>query len=242
MPGPVAFIADIHGNVWALDAVLADIRRRGIETVFNLGDSLYGPLQPKATADRLQTAGIPSLCGNQDRVLLDPPRREAHPTLLYTLSGLDSADFDWLRHQPRTIEHNVFFLCHGTPSADDVYLTEAVHESSIGLRRPAEIQDLVASVSQRVVLCGHSHIPRVLELPGGKLIVNPGSVGLPAYSDELPFPHRMETGSPHARYAVIEGASVDLIAVPYQWQRAVVSARENGREDWAVALETGFAL
>jgi putative phosphoesterase len=240
--GATAFIADIHGNIWALDAVLADIRRRGIQTIFNLGDSVYGPLEPAMTAARLMEANIPSLRGNQDRILLDPPRRQGHPTLLYTMSCLNWAQLDWLRDQPRTIESAGFFLCHGTPAADDLYLTESVNATGVWLRRPFELEQLTEMVAQPVVLCGHSHIPRVVELPSGKLIVNPGSVGLPAYPDDLPFPHRMETGSPHARYAVIEDGRVDLIAVAYDYQPAVAKARENGREDWAVALATGFSV
>lgn len=239
--GPVAFIGDIHGNVWALDAVLADVRRRGIGKVFNLGDSLYGPLNHRATAERLRAEGILSVRGNQDRILLDPPRRQSHPALRHTLSCLDPAHFEWLRQQPCAIEQGDFFLCHGTPAADDVYLIEAVKATWVWLRRPAEIEALVAGVEQPFILCGHSHIPRVIESPGGKLIVNPGSVGLPAYADDLPFPHRVESGSPHARYAVIEDGRVDLIALPYDATPAIASARENGRDDWATALETGYA-
>ncbi len=241
MADSIAFIADIHGNVWALDAVLADIRRRGIHATFNLGDSLYGPLAPRETAERLMSAGIPSLRGNQDRILLEEPGSHPHPTLQFVLQSLDGAHFGWLRNQPCTIEYGDHFLCHGTPSADDVYLTEAVNAAGVWLRRSDEIEQMTANVTQRVILCGHSHLPRVIELNNGKLVVNPGSVGLPAYSDDLPFPHRMESGSPHARYAIVEGSRVELIAVPYDPATAVATARKHGREDWAIALETGFA-
>jgi putative phosphoesterase len=234
MPGAVAFIADIHGNAAALDAVLRDIRRRGITAIFNLGDSVYGPLEPGVTAQRLIQAKIPSLRGNQDRILLEPDPPDSHPTLLYTRSCLAPAHFDWLRHQPCTIEYNGFFLCHGTPSADDVYLME--------LTTRAEMEARVAGIAQRMIVCGHSHVPRLVELPGGKLVLNPGSVGLPAYSDDTPVAHRMEAGSTHARYAIVDGDRVDFVAVPYDWRAAAAKARENGREDWAVALETGFAV
>jgi hypothetical protein len=96
-----------------------------------------------------------------------------------------------------------------------------------------------------MVLCGHSHISRVVQLPGGRTIVNPGSVGLQAYTDDQPLPHKMETGSPHARYAVItEGAggwTVEQVAVPYPWEKAARAARRRGRNDWAAWLETGRA-
>ena len=213
--GATAFIADIHGNVWALDAVLADIERRGIRTVFSLGDAVYGPLEPALTAERLMGAGIENLRGNQDRILIEPLPSKCHPTLRYTLSTLSGHHLAWLREQPCTIECGEFLLCHGTPSSDEVYLLEAVNASGVWLRRAEELAQMLGQAPQRVVVCGHSHIPRVVELADGRVIVNPGSVGLPAYSDDLPFPHCMETGSPHARYAVMEERSrrVDRRAV-----------------------------
>lgn len=241
MAGPIAFIADIHGNIWALDAVLADVRRRGIGMVFNLGDSVYGPLEPALTADRLIRSNIPSLRGNQDRVLLEPLPSRPHPTLAFTMSGLLPRHTEWLQNQPCNIEYRHVFMCHGTPSSDEIYLTEAVNSTGVWMRCTQEIERLTESVVQSLVCCGHSHVPRVIGLPGGKVIINPGSVGLPAYSDGVPFPHRMETGSPHARYAIEDGGRIDLIAVAYDHDAAAARARENGREDWAVALETGYA-
>lgn len=69
----IAIIAAIHGNSGARDAILADIARRSLATIVNLGDSLFGPLAPAETADRLINQGILSIRGNQDRVLLSPP-------------------------------------------------------------------------------------------------------------------------------------------------------------------------
>ncbi len=69
MDETLAVLADIHGNIWALEAALADLRRRGIARIVDLGDSLNGPLEPRATAERLMQEQIPSLCGNDDRVV-----------------------------------------------------------------------------------------------------------------------------------------------------------------------------
>ncbi len=92
---------------------------------------------------------------------------------------------------------------------------------------------------------GHDHLPALLRLPDGRLLVNPGSVGLPAYRDDLPFPHAMEAGSPHARYAIVvpspAGWAVEHVAVAYDWQSAMATAAKNGRPDWAIALGSGFA-
>ena len=76
-------------------------------------------------------------------------------------------------------------------------------------------------------------------------MLNPGSVGLQAYEDATPFSHRMETGSPKARYAVASlgssGWEAELLAVDYDWARAAELARAHGFEDWARVLETGRA-
>jgi len=55
----------------------------------------------------------------------------------------------------------------------------------------------------KLVLCGHTHMPRAIKLVDGRFIVNTGSVGLQAYSDAYPFAHTIEPGSPHARYAIV---------------------------------------
>ncbi len=72
MDGRVAVIADIHANVWALDAVLADIDRRTITTVVNLGDSLAGLLAPAETTERLLARGFLTVAGNNDHDILAP--------------------------------------------------------------------------------------------------------------------------------------------------------------------------
>lgn len=109
----------------------------------------------------------------------------------------------------------------------------------------AFIQGQIASVTQPVVLCGNSHIPRAVHLSDGRLIVNPGSVGLQAYTDDAPEPHAMECGSPHARYAVLSRVgdqwSIEAVSLPYAWKKAADAGRRNGRNDWAAWLERGRA-
>ncbi|HEY8611153.1 MAG TPA: metallophosphoesterase family protein, partial [Roseomonas sp.] len=97
----------------------------------------------------------------------------------------------------------------------------------------------------RLVLCGHTHTPRAVTA-GGVLVVNPGSVGLPAYRDAEPVPHVMEAGSPHARYALAMrtelGWSAELRAVAYDWDAAARQAEEHGRPDVAHVARTGRVL
>lgn len=238
----LAVLADIHGNSLALDAVLADIDRRGITRIVNLGDAVYGSLDAAGTVDRLRSRGIVSISGNGDRLFGDPPTA---PDVQAAVAAMGPERLRWLTGLPATLVLDGIFLCHGTPADDTVYLLERVTEQGLGARPLADVAALVAGVAQQVILCGHSHLPRTALLPDGRLVANPGSVGLPAYSDEVPHPHVVENLSPHARYAILSGGAegwrVEHVAVPYPWSEAAAAARRRGRPDRAAWLETGRA-
>jgi len=228
----IAILADIHGNVWALDAVLSDVRRQGADVLFNLGDVLYGPLEPRATFERLQRESVLlTVRGNQDREPCDAGEEAAH----------------WLQSLPETaVFEDEIFLCHGTPSSDETYLLENVASGSAVLKSEEEIRRLVGDVRHPVILCGHSHVPRLVSLAGGQITLNPGSVGLPAYSDDLPVPHAMETYSPHASYAILTrtaaGWDVAFHRVAYDFEKASQAAARLERGDWAKAIATGRVI
>jgi predicted phosphodiesterase len=244
-PVKIAALSDIHGNLFALNAVLEDVQRRGVDMTVNLGDIFSGGLLPAETADRLLALELPTISGNHERqvVTLDPERMGASDRHAFdTLAG---AHRTWIAQLPKVLRPaDGVFMCHATPYNDvDCYLEDLVG----GELRPAPVE----SVEERsrgcdasLILCGHSHIPRVLRLRTGQLIVNPGSVGIQAYEGHDPAPHVVEVGAPHARYAILEstpwGWKADLVAVPYDWNQAAKLAARNGREDWARALATGF--
>jgi diadenosine tetraphosphatase ApaH/serine/threonine PP2A family protein phosphatase len=75
------------------------------------------------------------------------------------------------------------------------------------------------------------------------MIVNPGSVGCPAYRNPRTPAHAFESGTPHARYVLIElegeRITVDFVCVPYDWDGAARRAEANGHPDWIVPLTTG---
>ena len=77
------------------------------------------------------------------------------------------------------------------------------------------------------------------------MIVNPGSVGLPAYRGDFPYQHKMETGYTHARYSIIcqiqDDWLIENYAIPYDWKNASIEAKKNGRLDWELYLSTGRA-
>src|SRR5260370_22496211 len=229
-----AAIADIHGNIWALDAVLADIRSRGVDLIVNLGDHLYGPLDPIGTADRLIALDLPSISGNQDRELI--ASTPAHGTLQANRRALREEHRTWLGKLPSALlwpEQDVL-LCHGTPFADNIYLLEQAHAAGVSLATPEKILSLLGGVSHSLILCGHSHMPRNVTLQQRPTIVNPGSVGLQAYTDDLPLPHAMQAGSPHARYAILTrhktGWRVERLSLIYDRNRPAAARSRFARE------------
>jgi len=233
----LGLIADIHGNAWALDAVIADARRRGVSAFVNLGDALYGPLAPRRTFDLLQQMNIVAeVSGNQDRLILEGT---GNPTLDWVRDDLGAEPLKWLRNLPKTASFDDRLLCHGTPSSDTTYLLEDVRHGFARIRSDADILSLLENVQSHWIFCGHSHLQHLVTLSSGQTIVNPGSLGLPAYDDEKPVRHAMETFSPHARYAIVESAEVSFHAVKYDWNSAARRATELGREDWAWSIVSG---
>ncbi|MRV75515.1 metallophosphoesterase [Duganella sp. FT92W] len=241
----IAAMSDIHGNLWALEAVLADIARRGADVIVNLGDIVSGPLLPGETADRLMALALPTIAGNHERQVLTHAPERMGASDLYAHQQLTQKQREWLAGLPATLRLNADVqMVHGTPGSDLIYWLETVTEPQ-GMRPAthAEVVERAAGAEAPLVLCGHTHVPRAVQLEDGRLIVNPGSVGLQAYDDDMPYPHVVENGTPHARYALLEkgdaGWRVELVAVPYDFRAAAELAERNGRPDWAVALRTG---
>ena len=246
----IALISDIHSNVLALDAGISDVKRVGVDQIFNLGDILYGPLWPYETFNLLKSIEAVTIQGNQDREIYEAESAdlERHPILRFASRDLAEEGTAWLKTLPKTKRVGDVLLCHGTPQSDMIYLLEDVKNGSPNLRHDTETEELLGDCRAPVIVCGHTHTPRAIRLATGQIIVNPGSVGLPAYDDELPNKHLMQTGSPDASYAVLEKIdgrwAVQLRKVPYNFDLAAKRARElksAGANQWAGWLETGRA-
>jgi predicted phosphodiesterase len=245
----IAAISDIHSNAYALKAVIADAKRRGADRMLNLGDILYGPIAPRATFDILTQHEFITICGNQDRQIYEATAEQIHsnPTMQFIRADLGSEPLDWMASLPFDIQlTEEIYLCHGTPGSDRTYLLENVACGYARLRSDAEIIELLNGKVSPLILCGHTHLQRTVQLMSGQLIVNPGSVGLPAYSDCEPCAHSMESHCAHASYAMvekrIEGWLVEQIKVPYDFELAVKASKKRGRDDWAHFLTTGKGL
>jgi predicted phosphodiesterase len=240
----IAVLADIHGNLLALEAVLRHARGRGVDAVVNLGDSLSGPLMPLETAQFLMAQGWMTIAGNHERQLLTLGPTQWGLSDTYTHARLSARELDWLAGQPSTGRFlPEVFICHGTPQSDLDPLLETLEPTGCRTASAREVEDRLGDAQAEVILCGHTHVPRAVRTRSGQLVVNPGSVGLPAWEYGDP-PARIETGSPDARYATLERRgghwSTSLHAVPYDHHAMADLAAARGRPDWESALRTGY--
>ena len=239
-----AAIADVHGNFLALEAVLADIAALGIGEVVNLGDHVSGPLEAARTADLLMEQGFPSVRGDQDRRLVE--LFQAGASTRKDFRQLSRKHFDWLAAMPPTLVYrDDVYLCHAAPRDDAVFWLDRI--AADGTLRQSGIDAIeveASGIDVSLILCGHTHIPRVVRLRDGRMIVNPGSVGLPGYDGQKPVPHKVEVGTPDACYAILErvsGAwSATMQFVPYDNAAASEMARSGGTPSWASAIATGW--
>jgi putative phosphoesterase len=169
----VAAISDIHGNLPALEAVLADIQSEGIEEIVVVGDSVSGPW-PAEVFDLLEAAGARIVRGNADRA----EEVAAHSTELasWNADRLGSRRTAAVLAWPLTLETAVeglggVLLCHSTPSSDTPIYTRITPDD--------ELISLLGGVDADVVVSGHTHMQYDRRLSNGLRVVNPGSVGMP---------------------------------------------------------------
>lgn len=234
-----AVLSDIHGNLPALIATVADAEARGCTRFLNLGDILSGPLWPAETAAWLMARDWPTIAGNHERqVLTDPPDR-INASDAFTRAALGREVLAWMAALPATLMIEDMFLCHGTPNSDVTPLTDTLEGATLRVASEAELAGRLAGQGAPLILCGHTHVPRLLALADGRRALNPGSVGLQAYDDDHPRPYTVENGDPLARYAVIDGEEIRLHAVAYDHLAAARKAEAEGRADWAIGLATG---
>lgn len=240
----IAIISDIHSNIFALEKVLTDIHKRNIDLTVNLGDSLYGPIDPTSCADILMNSDIVSIMGNEDAILLNQDAdQEVHSSHQFTCQNLKAKHFDWIRSLNFSESiHDLIFICHGTPESYCNYLLEDIDNGFPVLKSNQEIENITGKIRQKVIFCGHSHLNNVF-FTGSKTIINPGSVGLQAYEDFHPTSHIMQSGNPYARYSIVhikeDIIGIENIAIKYKWDLAAKEAKKNGKANWSKWLKTG---
>jgi putative phosphoesterase len=245
----IGLIADIHGNLAALDAVLAHLEGDQVDHLVCLGDvAALGP-QPGAVIARLRDLGCPCVLGNTDAWLIPDPPLVAEPATTVPVAGLtrwcadqlSAADLDFLQALPPTseisLDHGRTLLAfHASPrSLDDVVAAT----TSV-----AELQTMLAGYEADVLAGGHTHI-QLLRRFGQRHIVNPGSVGLPGVGPggpALPVNERVDW----AEYALIDtsgnGLTIAFRRVPLDVAEMLAIAAASGMPHldwWAARWSTG---
>ena len=236
----LAAISDIHGNLPALEAVLAELERERVDELVCLGDVALGP-QPAETVARIQGLGCAVVMGNWDAWVLegfppayeDPWKRfvEQGEWWARKLSAEDRAFLGTFDPQIELRVDGVRVLCfHGSPlSYDDVILSTTPHNELLGM---------LEGLDHPLMLAGHTHV-QLVRVVEGTLVVNPGSVGLPFRG--VPA-GELQLISPWAEYALIRiedsRISVDLRRTSYDVDRMIRHTIESGAPHAAWWAET----
>lgn len=180
----LAFISDIHGNAVALDAVLQDIKNKGIDKIYVLGDLCYRGPEPKRSLELVQSLNVEVIKGNADEWVVRGVRGGEVPDRAldmmnkereWTVSKLDSSDIEYLKELPTHISFAVSEIkisgFHATP--------ESLFDVILPHTDDAELTSrMMNATDAHMYLYAHIHKPYIRYI-NGKVIMNIGSVGLP---------------------------------------------------------------
>jgi predicted phosphodiesterase len=203
----VAALYDVHGNLPALEAVLAELDREPVDAIVCGGDVAAGPM-PSEVLELLRERDAQFVRGNADRELRD-----------WDAERLTAEQLDFLRALPLTVSLDVdglgpVLFCHATPRSDEEIVTR--------LTADEEVAATLEGVSELVVVCGHVHVQYDRRV-GGHRVVNAGSVGLPY------------EGRAGAFWALL-GPDVEPRETSYDLEDAVQRLRDTGYPDLDDAL------
>ncbi|MEO7360400.1 MAG: metallophosphoesterase family protein [Gemmatimonadaceae bacterium] len=235
----IALISDIHANLHALDAVLADIAARpDIAATYHLGDLVGYSAFPNEVVERLRTHAIAGIAGNYDSTVgtdykhcgckVDTPAQEAlaHLSYEFTKRAITPETKRYLAMLPFSLDIKPkgghingprLVLVHGTPTLNTLYWTaDRSDEFCMTMARKTDLK------SGDVIACGHTHKPWHREIEGIHF-VNTGSVGRPKEHD------------PRAGYVLLDYSaltpSVEFVRVSYDVESAVAALAAAGLPD-----------
>ena len=241
----IGLIADTHGNLLALEAVLADLATVSVDRIVCLGDlAVLGP-DPSGVIARLRAADIPCLMGNTDAWLtgaaplpVDAPSSPRTVALTHWCRArLSPADRRWLAALPATIELPLpgggdLLGVHASPRS----LDEVIAAATLG----TEITAILGARPPRVFVSAHTHVQH-LRHHGSTLLINPGSVGLPGIgpgTPDLPV-HRHVRWAEYAVLSVTNDyMSVTLNRINLDLPRMIAAGadRDMPHRDWWIGL------
>lgn len=185
----IAVISDIHGNMEALNTVMADIKAKGCEKLFVLGDYAMAGPEPKVAVEyfmqKEKDENVYMIQGNTDAMITNYSTelynmlKEKAPVMAEALSNdsiiLDEQEKQFLANLPVQKEVNIenvsFLLVHGSPRRNN--------EDILPDTPVEEVENMTSNTDAQVILCGHTHIPCGFQTKSKKTVVNAGSVGRP---------------------------------------------------------------
>jgi putative phosphoesterase len=228
----IAVVSDVHANLTALDAVIADLARAAPDLVVNGGDLLSGGSGPAEVIDRVRGLGWPGVRGNTDEMLWRRDRVEetlAAPhfaslkkmilthVIPTTLEAIGDDRRAWLQSLPLVWSHEGVAVTHAAP--DDAWRSPGVKASD------EELERVYAPLEAATVVYGHIHHPFVRAL-GRLTIANSGSVSL-SYD-----------GDPRASYAIVDDGRVEIRRVEYDIDEEIARLRANHDPyaDWTAQM------
>ena len=232
----IAVVSDIHANLTALDAVIADVRKTGVDLVVCGGDLVSGGPRPAEVIDRVREMNWPGVYGNTDEMLWMPHRvsetlrspglqRIRDLLVGHTIPAIRSAIGDgrlaWLRALPRQWNAGDLSVVHAVP--DDVWPVTAVTASD------AELERVYGPLRSKQVVYGHIHYPYVRDVMAFT-VANSGAVSL-SYD-----------GDPRASYALVDDDRVEIRRVEYDVDtelRLLSRTDDPFAESTAQTLRTG---
>jgi putative phosphoesterase len=213
----VAVLADIHGNLPALEAVLAEVDAAAPDLLVVCGDVASGPL-PAESIELLRSLPYARfVCGNADRELVGAfdGGKDASGSLSnnWCATQISREQRDFLASFAETVSIEVdglgrVLFCHGSPRSDEEMMTSETSDE--------RLKEFMAGVDAAVVVCGHTHMP-FDRMAGGVRVINPGSVGMPF-------------GEPGAHWALL-GPGVDMRYTDYDRGAAAARIRRSAWPD-----------
>jgi len=203
----VAALYDVHGNLAALEAVLAGVDAEDVDALVVGGDVLWGPFQSECLA-ALRSRDALFVAGNCEREVL----AASDESSTWCRAQLAAGELDFVSGWPATVRLQLDGLgsavfCHATPRSDDEILTRTTPE--------ADVAAALSGVEADVVVCGHTHVQYDRRVSGAPRLVNAGSIGLPYQ------------GEPGAFWALL-GPGVELRRTTYDVDAALVSLASSG--------------
>lgn len=207
----IAIVSDIHGNLTAFEAVLADLKETAPDLVLHGGDLASSGSAPAEIIDRIRDLGWLGVMGNGDEMLVRPEALEAFASLssappafweamreLAAVSRevLGEERLSWLSELPAIHVQPSLALVHASPK--DMWRVPAAGTPE------AELEQLYGILDRPIIVHGHTHVPSICSLAGRRLLIDTGSVGLPF------------DGDPRASYLLLDGDVPSIRRVEYR--------------------------